>query len=1262
MSKVKRILVEKMNKFDVDRAKILSNMVNYLQIKGIRDIRVINCYDIEGLKDQEEKKVAESVLSEINTDYVYYEEVDLKGADRVFRYLPLPGQFDLRSESAIQCIKALLTDGNNYSVESSKILAIYGGIKDEDFNKIKEYFINPVELMEAPIQKPNELMRAQKAEDDTNPINGFNEMSKEDIIKLKSTLRLALTEEDLLFIQEYYKNKEKRVPTYTEIKVFDVYWSDHCRHTTFNTEITNIDFSQNNINSLKKSYEEYLKLRKELYKDKDKPITLMDLAVISAKYQKKNGNLNDLEVSDEINASSIRVPVNILTDEGKKTKNYLVMFKNETHNHPTEIEPFGGASTCLGGAIRDPLSGRSYVYHSMRVTGCADPRKCLSETIPGKLPQRKITTEAAKGFSSYGNQIGLATGHVGEIYHEGYAAKRMEVGAVIGAAPEENVVRKHPENGDLVLIIGGRTGRDGCGGASGSSVEHNEESIKNCGAEVQKGNAIEERKLQRLFRNPDFTQLVKKCNDFGAGGVSVAIGELADSIDIYLDKVPKKYEGLTGTEIAISESQERMAVMIDKKNYSKVLELADRENLECTQVAEVTDSGRLRMFFDGRTIIDISRDFLETNGAKSYIDVKVPKIELKEDMMEFEFKTSGKERLKELLGDLNVCSQRGLIENFDNTIGCNSVVVPFGGSNQKTPTETMVARISVKDGISSTCSMMSYGFDPVISSLSPFHGAYYAVISSMAKIVASGGDKNKIRFTFQEYFEKLGLDANKWSKPFSSLLGANLVLTKAGLAAVGGKDSMSGTFNDINVPPTLISFAVSTIEEKEVITPEFKDTKSVIIATNILKDEELLLDLDNLFACYDEIRKLSVQGKIKSAVSIDKGGIIASTLKSAFGNGIGVDFDINLGDFDSTIELLSESNYGNILLEIDENTLNGINFDYIIVGKTRGDKKVTVCDQVFELRALASLWEETLESVFPTKADEKDVLNLNLVKNKALDYKNNINVIKGVKPKIIIPSFPGTNCEEDTANAFKRAGGDAEVFIFRNLTPSSFEESINYLEKAIKNANILAIPGGFSAGDEPDGSGKYIASVFRNQRIKDAVNNLIKNRDGLAIGICNGFQALVKLGLVTYGEIRDLDENSPTLTYNTIGRHQAKFVNIKIVNSNSPWLTGIDKNLIYKTPISHGEGKFYANQDVLKVLIENGQIATQYSDLNGNPAVDSEFNPNGSIASIEGIVSPDGRVIGKMGHTERVIEGLYKNIPDINHMDLFGCGVRYFVR
>ena len=1260
MNEVNRILVEKTSKFDVDRAKILSNMINYLQIKGINDVRVINCYDIEGLNGQNVEKVAINVLSEINTDHVYYEEVDLNGAERIFRYIPLPGQFDLRSESAIQCINALIANDNSCKIESSKILAIYGHITNEDFAKIKAYFINPVELMEAPIHKPSELMKAQSAEDDTYPLYGFNDMNREDLVKFISTLRLALTEEDLIFIQEYFRNKEKRVPTYSEIRVIDVYWSDHCRHTTFNTEITDIDFSNNTIPALEKSYEQYLTIRKELYKDKDRAVTLMDLAVISAKHQKENGNLKDLEVSDEINASSIRVPVKIKTEQEIKTENYLVMFKNETHNHPTEIEPFGGASTCLGGAIRDPLSGRSYVYHSMRVTGSADPRKSLSETIPGKLPQRKITTEAAKGFSSYGNQIGLATGHVSEIYHEGYSAKRMEVGAVIGAAPEENVVRETPENGDLVLLIGGKTGRDGCGAASGSSIEHNEESIKNCGAEVQKGNAIEERKLQRLFRNSEFSRLVKRCNDFGAGGVSVAIGELANSIDIYLDKVPKKYEGLTGTELAISESQERMAVVIDKKNYEEVLVLADKENLECTYVADVTDTGRLRMYFDGRTIIDISRDFLNTNGAKCYTTIQVPKIDLKDDLFEFKFKGSGKERLKELLSDLNVCSKRGLVENFDNTIGCGSVVVPFGGNKQKTPTETMIARIPVKDGIASTCSMMSYGFDPEISIESPFHGAYFAVIASMAKLIASGADRNKFRFTFQEYYEKLGFDRIKWSKPFSSLLGANFVLNKARLAAVGGKDSMSGTFNDINVPPALISFAVSTIDEKEVITPEFKNTNSIIITTNIIKDQELLLDLDKLFDSYDEIRKLAVSGKIKSAVSIDKGGIIANTLKSAFGNDIGIDFTINKGTFDETIKYLSESKYGNIILEIDENILNEISFDYIIVGKTKKEKNVVICDKIFEMKDLLGFWEETLAGVFPTKVENQDTQNLDLIESKTFDIEKNINILKGAKPKIIVPAFPGTNCEDDTSNAFKRVGGDSEVFIFRNLTPTAFEESINYLEKSIKSANILALPGGFSAGDEPDGSGKYIASVFRNEKIKNAVNDLIKNRDGLAIGICNGFQVLAKLGLVTYGEITDLDENSPTLTYNNIGRHQANFVNLKILNNNSPWLSGIDKNLNYKTPISHGEGRFYANEETLKRLVENGQIATQYCDLNSNPAKDTEFNPNGSIASIEGIVSPNGRVFGKMGHTERVLDGLYKNIPDVHYMDIFGCGIRYF--
>lgn len=1278
MNRVNRILVEKKAQFDVEKEKLLGHFHKYLEIESVTDIRMINCYDVEGLEQADVARVAKNILSEVNTDDVSYEEVDLNGANRIFRFMPLPGQFDLRSESAIQCINALLADGKRYGVESSRIVALYGDLDDEALKRIKSYFINPVDSMDAPVGKPLSLMKATPAEDDTQPIHGFNGLSPLELKGLKDELRLSLTEGDLIFIQRHFKEVEKRVPTHTELRVLDVYWSDHCRHTTFNTEITHMNFEHNNLKSLEKAYDEYIEMRKAVYGDgghEKRPVTLMDLAVIAAKYQKKQGNLEDLEVSDEINAASIRVPVEIETETGKEIENYLVMFKNETHNHPTEIEPFGGASTCLGGAIRDPLSGRSFVYHSMRVTGSGNPRKALKDTLAGKLPQRKITTDAAKGFSAYGNQIGLATGHVSEVYHEGYVAKRMEVGAVIAAAPESQVVRKAPVAGDVIIMIGGRTGRDGCGGASGSSVEHTEKSLATCGAEVQKGNAPEERKLQRLFRNPEFSVRIKKCNDFGAGGVSVAIGEMADSLDVYLDRVPKKYEGLTGTELAISESQERMAVMVSPEDVEKILAFSAEENLEATVVATVTDSGRLRMEFNGQTIIDLSRDFLDTNGAVSQMTMAFGETAPREgaNPFKFSFCSSSEDHVVELLKNLNVCSQRGLIEMFDQSIGTNTVVQPYGGKHQLTPAQTMVARIPSLKGITKTCSMMAYGFDPKVSTWSPFHGAYYSVVESIAKLVASGADYKGIRFTFQEYFEKLGTDPMKWSKPFSSLLGANTVLKAANLAAVGGKDSMSGTFNDIHVPPTLISFAVATAPESHIVTPELKGGGTKLVRVHFERDVEMLLDLEAVFNAYASVASVMKQGGILASSSVGQGGVAVAALKAAFGNGIGIVLDVDQMSTSEEVKALTESCYGDLLLEVTADGLEALkklNVPVEEIGQTTTDGFVTLFGKKYAMSELVKVWEMPLSEVFPTLPAEEHTLftseqMLSEVKG-MLEAKGEektfkaVNVLKGIGPKVVIPVFPGTNCEYDTANAFKRAGAEPEVVVFRNLTPQAFQESIERLQKAINSAQILALPGGFSAGDEPDGSGKYIASVLRNAAVTESIHDLLKSRDGLAIGICNGFQALVKLGLVTYGEIRELDESSPTLTYNAIGRHQAKMVNVKLGTAQSPWLSGLDRNLVYKTPISHGEGRFYANDEAYRTLVTQNQLASFYTDLSGNVAEDQHFNPNGSIASIEGIVSPDGRVFGKMGHNERVLEGLFKNVPDVAFMDFFGSGVRYF--
>ena len=1254
-STVRRVLVEKRAGFDLEAQSLKKDLIESLHIDTIENIRVLNRYDVEDLSEEVFENAAKTIFSETNLDVVYYNELEyINENDRVFAIEYLPGQYDQRGDWAAQCIQ-IVNEGKRPNISTAKVYVLSGNISDTDFDRIKSYCINPVDSREASLEIPKTLEMEIEVPTSVAILDGFIDFSVEELETFLKEQGLAMTLADLEHVQNYFKNEERRNPTITEIKVLDTYWSDHCRHTTFMTKIEDVKIDNGKYNEIiKEAYEMYLESRKTVYVGRDKDVCLMDIATIAMKELKKDGKLDDLDESEEINACSINVDVNI----NGKIEKYLVMFKNETHNHPTEIEPFGGAATCLGGAIRDPLSGRSYVYQAMRVTGSADPRTSLEDTLPGKLMQRKITTEAANGYSSYGNQIGLTTGQVAEVYDEDFVAKRMEVGAVIAAAPKENVIRKRPVAGDIIVLLGGKTGRDGCGGATGSSKEHSEESIKTCSAEVQKGDAPNERKIQRFFRNKEVAQMIKRCNDFGAGGVSVAIGEIADSLDINLDLVPKKYDGLDGTELAISESQERMAVAIDKENKERFIELAGEENLEATHVATVTDSGYLKMTWNNQTIVNLKRAFLDTNGVKQTTNIHVNKVD--EDKTYFENgninceSNTIKERFEKALSDLNICSQKGLVEKFDNTIGANTVLMPFGGKYQSTPAQGMVAKIPVLGGETNTSTIMTYGYNPKIGKWSPFHGALYAVVESVCKLVAIGGDYKTTRLTFQEYFEKLGKDATKWGKPFAALLGAYYVQNKLQIPAIGGKDSMSGTFKDINVPPTLVSFAVNTIDADLVVSPEFKKANSTVVVLKTPKLDSKIVDFDALKKNLNKVTSLIKDKKVLASYALGYGGLGEAISKMAFGNKIGFKFDENVD-----IDKLFISAYGNIVLEMNEEDLSLLDgYDYKVAGKTIEGPSILIKNERISLKELYAKFEETLEPIFPTKALEvKDkIKNISFVSTENR-LKSSLSI---ATPKVFIPAFPGTNCEYDSARAFERAGAKTSVKVFKNLTDKDIEQSVDTIVNEIKTSQIIMLPGGFSAGDEPDGSGKFIATVFRNPKIAEALNEFLTKQDGLMLGICNGFQALIKLGLVPYGEIRECSVDAPTLTYNNIGRHQAKVVTTKIVSNKSPWLAKTEIGDMHTVAISHGEGKFVCNENEFKRLVENGQIATQYVNLDGEATYDIEYNPNGSYFAVEGITSIDGRIFGKMGHSERIGQHVMKNIIGEKDQKIFESGVNYF--
>lgn len=1253
-SNVKRLLVEKREGFDLEAKALMKDLKDSLHIDCIDDLRLLNRYDIEGLSDEICDSASKTIFSEPNLDVVYKENVEYDKDAKVFAVEYLPGQYDQRADWAAQCVQ-IINEGQRPNINSAKLYILTGDIDDELFAKIKSYVINPVDSREASLEKPETLELETEIPTEVATIEGFIDFSMEELEKFLKEQGLAMTIDDLKYVQEYFQNQEKRNPTITEIKVLDTYWSDHCRHTTFMTQIKDVEIEDGKFNEIiKETYSKYVEARNTIYIDRQKDMCLMDIATIAVKELKAAGKLEDLDESEEINACSVNIDVNV---DGKIEK-YLLMFKNETHNHPTEIEPFGGAATCLGGAIRDPLSGRSYVYQSMRVTGSADPRTSLEDTLHGKLMQKKITTEAANGYSSYGNQIGLTTGQVTEVYDEDFVAKRMEIGAVIAAVPKENVIRKRPEKGDIIILLGGKTGRDGCGGATGSSKEHSEESIETCGAEVQKGDAPNERKIQRFFRNKEVAQMIKRCNDFGAGGVSVAIGEIAESLDINLDLVPKKYDGLDGTELAISESQERMACAIDAENKDRFIELAGFENLQATHVATVTDTGYLRMFWNGKAIVDLNRAFLDTNGKKQQTNIHVPKVDEENTFFNTgKIKVEGEtisDKFDSVLKDLNVCSQKGLVEKFDNTIGSNTVLLPFGGKYQRTPIQGMVAKIPVLDGKTTTSSIMTFGYNPKIGKWSPFHGALYAVVESICKLVAVGGDYKTTRLTFQEYFEKLGKDKTKWGKPFSALLGAYYAQKQFEIPAIGGKDSMSGTFEHINVPPTLVSFAVDTVDAEYVVSQEFKKAGSVLAVIKTPTLESGIPDFDILKKNLDKIRELTQAKKVLASYALGYGGLGEAIAKMAFGNKIG--FEV-AKDVDA--DKLFDPAYGNIALEIDKADLALLeDLDYKVAGTTIEGQYIDVDGYKVCLGKIYKAYESTLEPIFPTKAVEPtgEVKNINFIVNE--HQKSSLSI---AQPKVFIPTFPGTNCEYDSARAFEDAGAKASIKVFRNLNYANIEDSIETMVKEIESSQIVMIPGGFSAGDEPDGSAKFIATVFRNPRIAEAVNDLLTNRDGLMLGICNGFQALIKLGLVPYGEIKPVTaEDAPTITYNNIGRHQAKVVTTRIASNKSPWLAGTQVGDLHSISISHGEGKFVANKETFDQLVANGQIATQYVDLDGNATYDIDYNPNGSFYAVEGITSADGRILGKMGHSERIGKYTLKNIHGEKDQKIFESGVNYF--
>ena len=1250
MSNVRRVYVEKKPAFAVKAKELKHEIKHYLGISTVTAVRELIRYDVENISDEVFEKACKTVFAEPPVDDLYLEKFDVAEGARVFSVEFLPGQFDQRADSAVQCVQ-FLDENAAPIIRSATTYVIEGNVTDAEFEAIKHHCINPVDSRETGLEKPETLVTVFPDPEDVKIFDGFKDMAEADLKELYASLNLAMTFKDFQHIQNYFRNEEKRDPSMTEIRVLDTYWSDHCRHTTFSTELTSVKFDEGDYKTpIEKTYKEYLDAHKDMYKGRDdKFVCLMDLALMAMKKLKAEGKLADQEESDEINACSIVVPVDV---DGKEEE-WLINFKNETHNHPTEIEPFGGAATCLGGAIRDPLSGRTYVYQAMRVTGAADPTVSVKETLKGKLPQKKLVRSAAHGYSSYGNQIGLATGAVKEIYHPDYVAKRMEIGAVMGAAPRRAVIRENSDPGDIIILLGGRTGRDGIGGATGSSKVHTEASIEVCGAEVQKGNAPTERKIQRMFRREEVSHIIKKCNDFGAGGVSVAIGELAPGLQIDLDKVPKKYAGLDGTEIAISESQERMAVVVDPKDVDTFLKFANEENLEAIPVAVVTEEPRLVLSWRGKEIVNISRAFLDTNGAhqETSVEVEIPS----KDGNLFEERpdvTDVKKKWMDTLADLNVCSQKGLVEMFDGSIGAGSVFMPHGGKYQLTETQSMVAKVPVQNGKTETVTMMSYGFDPYLSSWSPYHGATYAVTESVAKIVATGGDYKKIRFTFQEYFRRMTEDPKRWSQPFSALLGAYAAQIGFGLPSIGGKDSMSGTFNDIDVPPTLVSFAVDVAKVKDVITPELKKAGSKLVWLRAPKDSYDLPDYPALMEQYDKLHQDIQAGRVISAYALDRHGIAAAVSKMAFGNGMGVKIEHNLDPRDFFAPA-----FGDIICEVPDGKVGELAITYTVIGEVTDNAKFTYGDTEITLKEALSTWEGTLENVFKTAAGTEDVK----ADDGSLYKADSIYVCKHkvAKPRVFIPVFPGTNCEYDSTRAFERAGAEVDVKVFKNLTAEDIHDSVELFEKAIDQAQMIMFPGGFSAGDEPDGSAKFFATAFQNEKIKEAVMKLLNERDGLALGICNGFQALIKLGLVPYGEICGQKEDSPTLTYNTIGRHVSKMVYTKVVSNKSPWLQKAQLGGVYCNPASHGEGRFVANDEWLKKLKENGQIATEYVPVD-ETGYEGEFNVNGSYMNIEGITSPDGRVLGKMAHSERRDAGVAVNIYGEQDIKIFESGVEYF--
>ena len=1229
---VYRIYVEKKEGLANEALSLFRELTEMLGVSTLSGVRLYNRYDVENIEKDLFDYSVNTVFSEPQLDNVTYSLED--DGSIVFAVEYLPGQFDQRADSAAQCIQ-LISQKDRPLVRTARVYRLYGDISDEQLLAIKKYVINPVESREASLEEVKTLVAEYDIPSSVATLDGFIDLDDDGLSTLMNELGLAMDLDDIRFCRDYFKS-EKRNPTITEIRMIDTYWSDHCRHTTFLTTVDSVRFEDEQIEA---TYQEYLKVREEL--GRTKPVNLMDIGTIAAKYLKKKGLLAKLDESEEINACTVKIKVNVNGVE----EDWLLLFKNETHNHPTEIEPFGGAATCIGGAIRDPLSGRSYVYSAMRVTGAADPRKPISETMAGKLPQRKIVSTAAAGYSSYGNQIGLATGIVDELYHDGYVAKRMEIGAVIAAAPEKNVRREVPCDGDIIILLGGRTGRDGCGGATGSSKSHTLDSLQSCGAEVQKGNAPEERKLQRLFRNGEATRLIKRCNDFGAGGVSVAIGELADGIEINLNVVPKKYEGLDGTELAISESQERMAVVVEGKDVESFKKLAELENLEATVVARVTELPRLVMKWNDTVIVDISREFLNSNGAEKHINIEVNAPERFDKEINGNFASL----MSDLASDLNVCSKRGLSERFDSTIGAGSVLMPFGGKNQSTPTQVMVNKVSVEKADTDTCSFMSWGYNPFISEKSPYHGAYLAVVESASKLIAGGADFSDTYLTFQEYFEKPRKEAKRWGKPLAALLGAFKAQKDLGIAAIGGKDSMSGSFENIDVPPTLVSFAVTTGKLDTVTSAEFKLPFSKVVWIRPEYDGNGLPNKDSLLEVYAKVSALTKTNKALAVYTPTYGGVAEAVMKMCFGNGLGFKYADGI-----TLNDIFGYSYGSFIIELAD----GVELDGAVeLGTTTAKAKIVFGDEAIALDSIYKEYEDVLESVYPTNAKEstRDIPAFSYDGKKAAPA-----IIKCAKPKVLIPVFPGTNCEYDSAKAFERAGAETEIFVINNLSAAKVSESVESFVEKIKQSQIIFVPGGFSGGDEPDGSGKFITAFFRNGAIKNEVNELLKNRDGLMCGICNGFQALIKLGLVPYGEIIDTDENCPTLTYNSIGRHQSRIVRTRIASNSSPWLSQVNVGDIYSVPISHGEGRFLASEELILKLAENGQIATQYVDLEGKPTSNILYNPNNSCFAVEGITSPDGRVLGKMGHTERYSNGLYSNLEGNYDMKIFESAVKYF--